>query len=300
MQWNTLKALLMFGLAAFLAICCGISVAVGEYRLMFLAMGVCLFIAMVVFPGYPALLAFAIFCPFAPPLPFIWQFPFVALVLGVCMMKFFVERAISSTVLRSVNTLSFSFALFFGWVALRWCMKPALPNVAGWGQNVTGFRAYLGYGIAFGLVFLLGRFVPTRDDLSKLFRWMTIGALVFMWILIPLIFAKTTFAIALNYLGVFVAYFDNGMLRLVNLPFFGVVAISTSMLPLLFPTTKRRRVFLFLVGWAAVVLGGTRSGLFNGAGGIFCHLVPEKAVAALQSVLRYNSHVRTRNLLCRR
>jgi O-antigen ligase len=269
MQWNTLKALIMFGLAAFMAICLGISVAMGEYRLMLLATGVCVMVALIVFPGYAPLLAFGILCPFAPPLPFVWNFPFVGLILGVCFVKFFVERAIATKPLHGLKTMTWSFAVFFAWVFIRWAMKPTLPNLLGWGQNITGFRAYLAYGLAFIMVFFLGRFVLSRDDLLKLFRSMTIMSLICIGVFVPLVFTKTLFLIPLMYLSVFFTFFDNGMLRFVILPFFGVLVISVSMLPLLFPTTKFRRRLLFLVGCGAVILGGTRSGLLMALAVVF-------------------------------
>jgi O-antigen ligase len=261
MQWNTLKALLMFGLAAFVAICFGFSVALGDYRLIFLAAAISILIALIVYPGYAPLLALGILCPFSPPMPFVWQLPFTGVVLGICCLKFFVERAISTKPSPSINTMNAPAILFFGWVFIRYCMKPMLPNMMGWGQNVTGFRAYLNYGIAFVIVFALGRFLPRRDDLSKLFKWMTICSLVFVVVLVALMPTKNMFFAVFVYIGLFATAFDNGMLRFVILPAFGIVLISVSMLPLLYPTTKLRRRLLLIVGWTAVILGGGRAGL---------------------------------------
>ena len=61
--------------------------------------------------------------------------------------------------------------------------------------------------------------------------------------------------------GMYVTLFDNGLLHLVMLPYYGTMLISLALLPKLAPLRTSFRVGIFLVGVAAVVLGGTRSGL---------------------------------------
>src|SRR5207245_1264306 len=89
------------------------------------------------------------------------------------------------------HCFTLGFLVFFGWVALRYCMNPVMPNVSGFGQGVTGFRSYLNYGICFALVMFLPVFFTTREDVVRLFRWMGGISLFFILFLIPFVFSKS-------------------------------------------------------------------------------------------------------------
>src|SRR5262249_39414492 len=152
------------------------------------------------------------------------------LILVICCVKLFFRNAlarVSGNPYR--HCFSWGFAALFGWVALRYCMHPVLPNFGGFGQNVTGFRAYLDYGICFALVLLLPFFLNSRHDVIRLLQWMGGISLAFILLLVPLVFTKSVLAaLWLNRFGLFVSMFDNGWLRFVVLPGFGLNLLMLS------------------------------------------------------------------------
>ena len=150
------------------------------------------------------------------------------------------------------HCFTWGFVLFFGWVALRYCMHPVRPNFAGFGASVTGFRSYLNYGICFAMVVLMPFFFNTREDVAKLLRW--IGGLSFVLILFltPFVFSKSlSAAILLSQFGLFVTAFDNGWLRFVVLPEFGLNLLMLSFFPNLLPAPRWMRIVMgTLGGWS--------------------------------------------------
>jgi len=147
--------------AVTLALCLGISIATENYALLIFAATVVVVAILVFMPGYIPLFAFGLLMPFSLPVPFVWDFPFLLLALGICGVKYWLQRGLENRKLKQQHVhyrvLDLPIALFVTWVFLRYCMKPALPNLMGWGTNVTGFRAWLSYGLAFGILFSLGR-----------------------------------------------------------------------------------------------------------------------------------------------
>ena len=103
--------------------------------------------------------------PFSLPVPFIWNFPFLMIGLGICAVKYWIQGGLRQRGLQDgrhsarVQFITIPMFIYMTWVFLRYCSKPAFPNIMGWGANVTGFRAWLNYALCFGLFF-------TRDALS--------------------------------------------------------------------------------------------------------------------------------------
>ena len=61
--------------------------------------------------------------------------------------------------------------------------------------------------------------------------------------------------------GMFVSTFDNGTLRFVALPEFGLFLLSLLLLPNLIEFGRWTRFPVFMLGTMAIVVGGSRSGL---------------------------------------
>src|SRR5438874_2400122 len=157
MNAQQLKMLVTLVLCSVVAVFLGYLVGNGRYDAVFLLGYAALWVFVLVAPGgYAPLIAFGLVCPLSPPSRFVYGFPFVATILGICVLKFIVRQWISRRP-HQVPKLSVpaGFGLFFGWVLIRYCIDPALPNAIGFGANVTGFRSYLNYAICFALVLFL-------------------------------------------------------------------------------------------------------------------------------------------------
>ncbi len=261
MNPNLFRTTLVFGLGLLLAVFLGFSTATGNYEVLFLGIILTLAIIVLVSPGYIGLLALGLLSPFALPIPFIFQFPFLLFILGVLTFKYAV-RSLLVQVPEKVPPIALSFptGLFFGWILACYCRNPVFPNVHGFGEDVTGFRPYLNYALCFAVMVLLGVFIKKREDYLKLIRWLTWLSLFFIAILAPLVFTKSMdVAYLLSYVGVFVTTFDNGFLRFVVLPGFGLLLLSVALLPQIMPLSKTARCMLVICGIVAVILGGNRS-----------------------------------------
>jgi O-antigen ligase len=263
MNYNQIKALVIFAVAIVFAVWMGYAIADENYGL--LIMGACASIAtiLLLMPGYAPLLAFGLLDPFNVPLPMIWGFPPLALVLGFCLLKYALQRGLAKNAKdRPINATFLLFWVFFGWIVFRFCLNPIFPNLAGFGENTTGFRSYMSYALCFGLMITLGRFIQSRSDLLRLARWLAWISVFFIFLFVPLMFTQNfTVGSVLTYLGIFVSAYDNGVFRFVVLPGFGITLISLVLLPQLLPIKRSARIFLLLLGIAAVVLGGSRNGL---------------------------------------
>jgi hypothetical protein len=263
MSYNQVKALLIFVAAMVFAVWMGFAIAEENYGL--LVLGACATVAtiLLLMPGYAPLLAFGLLDPFSVPLPMIWGFPPLALTLGFCAVKYALARGLAKNAKEiRVNAIIPAFLIFFGWIVVRYCVNPALPNAAGFGESTTGFRPYLNYAICFGVIIALGRFVQTRTEILRLTRSLGWISVFFIFLFVPLMFTRS-FAVGsvLSYLGLFVTTYDNGIFRFVVLPGFGITLISLLLFPQLFPVGRWMRVFLLMMGAIAVVLGGSRSSL---------------------------------------
>ncbi|MFN7138627.1 MAG: O-antigen ligase family protein [Limisphaerales bacterium] len=264
MNYNQIRSLAFLAGAAAVAVCIGYAVAMEQYYFLALAAVGVVGTVLVLMPGYIPLLAFGLLTPFTVPLPFIWGFPPVLLVLLFCFFKKLFREGLIGTKERGkrLNVLILPFWLFFGWIFVRYCMNPVMPNASGFGENVTGFRPYLNYAICFGLVASIGYFIRSKSDMNKMIRWMTWVSLALVLLLVPLMFVRS-FGVAtvLQYLGLYVDMFENGIFRFVVLPFFGIILLSVSLLPELLNLRKSFRFLLMLIGIGAILLGGSRSGL---------------------------------------
>jgi O-antigen ligase len=221
---------------------------------------------LVVMPGFAPLFAFGLLMPFSLPVPFIYGFPFLLLALIICGVKYWLQRGLKNRKIGQptlhLKTTDLSLILFFTWVFLRYCMKPAFPNVMGWGTNVTGFRAWLNYALSFGVIFFTGRFLVNRAGLVKFMQWLGYCSVFFILVFIPMVLSKSLVLANLFFqLGMFVSTFDDGMLRFVRLPEFGIILLSLLLLPNLLKLTRTAWCVVFVLAMMAVFLGGSRSGL---------------------------------------
>jgi len=252
-----ITALVTFVIAIFLAICAGISIALEDYSLLILAATLVILGGLLITPGYAPLLVFGLLTPFALPLPLIWNLPFLFLALGICVVKYWFQRGLSPAKEAPISTMHWSFGLFFGWVFIRYCLNPSIPNMMGFGQNVTGFRSWLSYSLCFGALFFLGRFVANRPGLLKLVRSLAVVSIFFSVLLLAASFSKSmAVGTILMYLGMYVTMFDNGLLRFVVLPGFGLIMLSLAMLPNLLTIKPLARWGLVMIGICAIIVGG--------------------------------------------
>jgi O-antigen ligase len=269
MRPQQLTALLTLAAAVVLALCLGISIATENYALLIFASTLVIVGGLVLMPGHVPLLVFALLVPFSLPVPFVWNFPFLMIGLGICAVKHWMQGGLRLRGLRRNNeeaahfsTINLPIAFFMAWVFVRYCIKPSLPNVLGWGTDVTGFRAWLSYALAFGVVFYTGRLLAGRAGLLKCMHWLVYVSVLFILVLLPATLSKSQ-AVAIFFfrLGMFVTSFDNGMLRFVALPEFGLFLLSLLFLPSLVKFSRTNWCILFVLGLAAVILGGNRSSL---------------------------------------
>lgn len=249
-------------IVSILAVFLGVTIADADYVFLALMIYVVIGMTAVVMPGTSALLAFGLLAPFTLPVPVVSRFPLVLLITILCFLKLFLSRLLASRIIRlPTPRLQWMIVVLFGWVMVRYAMNPALPNIAGMGSDVTGFRSYLHFGTSLILILGMPWFLNDRNAIERFVRWCGILSLVFSLILIPLSFTGSrTIAATLTQLGMFVTTFDNGMLRFVTLPMFGLMLISIALVPRLIQL-PRWQVRLYLVlGMAGVILGGSRSG----------------------------------------
>ncbi len=261
MSPTAIKTLGVAVVSVVLSIALGYFIASGDYFNLIIFTLLCGLIITVIAPGYSALLAFGILCPFVVPLPGIYALPFICLILGLCWVKYLLRRGLNKRADRSyVSSLNFWFSIFFLWVAIRYSISPVAPGIAiGKGEAVTGFRAYFTYAFTFILVVGLGFFCPGHQEIYSVVKWMGIFSAGFIVLFIPLIFTKSLMVAAvLGELGQFVTFFDNGWLRFVSLAGFGSTLIELALLRTLMPVPRFWRVLVFVLGTAAVVMGGNR------------------------------------------
>jgi hypothetical protein len=258
---NPIQVLLGALACLLLSLFAGFVLATENHFIIILAMGAVLVTAVLVAEGFAALIAFGLLCPFILPVPFVRGVPLLASVLALCVVKYILRCAVRRTDVKSALwLLTPGLALFFLWVAIRYGMDPVLPNPKGFGAHVTGFRAYFGYAICFGFVVVLGVTINTRAQLTSLLRWLATVAAALAVLFIPLVFSRSlSVASVLSQFGVFVTTFDNGFLRFVVLPGYGMLLVMLAALPNLLRPAPGLRLALLGLGLAAVVLGGSRS-----------------------------------------
>ncbi|MCX7871731.1 MAG: O-antigen ligase family protein [Verrucomicrobiae bacterium] len=259
MNPSVIKHLLVLAIVLVMAVVFGYLLASGDYTMLFLAAYAGLMLYVLVFPGYIPLIALGLLSPFVLPIPYISNFPFLLLILGICCVKFFFEHALSEKQRVVKHCITVGIVLFFAWVLFRYCKNPVMPNVKGFGANVTGFRSYLNYAMCLIMVFLIPYFVTNRQDVKELLKWLCKVSIFFIFLMTPFVFSKSpTAAYWISLFGVNVSFYDNGWLRFVALPSFGIVLISLAILPEATGWSKWKRTFLFLLGAMAIFLGGNR------------------------------------------
>ena len=258
---SSVQALLGAIACLVLSLAVGFALATGNHFLLFLGAGAALVTAVLVAEGFAALIAFGLLCPFILPVPFVRGVPLLASVLALCVVKYILRCAVRRADVKSaIWLLTPGIAVFFLWVVIRYAMDPVLPNLMGFGTNVTGFRAYLGYATCCGFILMLGVTINSREQLNSLLRWLGIISAGLAMMFIPLVFSRNlTVASLLSQFGVFVTTFDSGFLRFVVLPGYGMILVMLGALPNLCRPKPSLRLALFGLGLVAVVLGGSRS-----------------------------------------
>jgi hypothetical protein len=282
MNVTAVKQLIILVLCSIAAVLAGAFLASQNYENLLLLCYLLVGAFVLAAPGFVPLLAFGLINPFVLPIPFIYNVPFMLLVLGICCIKLFFRNAVkreSMEVYR--HCFTWSCIAFFAWVALRYCQKPVFPNLSGFGANVTGFRAYLNYGICFLLVLLLPFFVTNRSHVAQLLRWMGGISAFFILLLTPFVFSKSFLAAFwLQKFGLYVTTFDNGWLRFVVLPGFGLNLLTLSFFPTLLPAAKQIRLGMGVLGLCGIIIGGNRSTLLMALVMMFLILIVHRRVMA--------------------
>lgn len=265
MHSQVIKAAAVWICSIFIALVVGVSIAEGDYQILFFSVAAVAIGFGVVRRDYNFLLALGLVSPFSLPLPGISGMPLLVPMLALCMATMAFERAlVKRKTFGSIRNMAKPLLVVLALtVALRFGLSPVLPNLSGTGDSVTGFRGYLNYALCFLLLVVLGFAIKTRDDVYKLFKAIAGVSAFFMIFLIPLTFAKNDSLVAiLNYFGLFVAYFDNGWLRFVVLPGFGITLIALCLLPSIAPAwVLRHKRSILVVSSGAVIIGGGRSSL---------------------------------------
>jgi hypothetical protein len=241
----------------------GNALAEGNYVTPVVMVLLSLIVTATIVQGYGLFLAFGLLCPFTFMIPYVYRFPFFAVVLGLCCAKFAVSEGLSPGKFHYRFAANFAVGLFFAWVMLRYCMNPVKPGIAvGTGSAITGFRAYFNYGICLVLILTFPLFIRTRDDALSLLRWLGVISLVFALLFIPLTLTKSLkLARALTNLGLTPMFFDNGWLRFVSLPGFGLILLTLCLLPNVMPLRQWQRILVLIISFLAIVMGGNRSSL---------------------------------------
>ena len=254
--------LVTFGFFVF-AIFLGHAIAVEDYDTIAVIFFLTLFVLLLIIPGYEFFIALGLVSPFLLPLPIARALPFVALILGFCLLKFVFKRSLQKFQEEPIHCVNIPMLIFFGWVLIRYLMNPVKPNVGvSLGNNVTGFRAYFNYGICCLLALTLGYFIRTREQVIKLIKWSGILSLFFIFVLMA-VMGSGSLALAqvLSIFGLNVGFFDTGLMRFVVLPQFGSTLLILSFLPNLTRLANSMRVFLMITGVIAIFMGGGRSSL---------------------------------------
>lgn len=260
---TSVQALLGATVCLVLSLAVGFALATGNHFLLILGAGAVMLTGVLVAEGFAALIAFGLLCPFILPVPFVRGVPLLASVLALCVVKYILRCAVRrSDVKSALWLLTPGISLFFLWVVIRYAMDPVLPNPRGFGAHVTGFRAYFSYATCGAFILLLGVTINTREQLTSLLRWLGIVSAGLALMFIPLVFSRSlSIASLLSQFGVFVTTFDNGFLRFVVLPGYGMLLVMLGALPNLCRPTPWLRLGLIGLGLLAVVLGGSRSSL---------------------------------------
>src|SRR5260221_1951064 len=148
MNPNAVKQLIILALCGIGAVLFGSMLASQDYGnlllLCYLAVGIYALAA----PGMVPLIAFGLLNPFILPIPLVHNVPFLLLIFGICCVKLFFRNALARDKGDPYSfCLTWGMLLLFAWILARYCMKPVFPNLAGFGETVTGFRSYLDYAI---------------------------------------------------------------------------------------------------------------------------------------------------------
>ncbi len=279
MRPQQLTALITLCAAVVLALCLGISIATENYMLLAFVATLVIVGGLVVMPGYVPIFVFSLLMPFSLPIPFIWNLPFLMIGLGICVVKHWLQGGLRQRTLKSgkqsdhFRSATIPIIIFMLWVFFRYCMNPSLPNFMGWGTNVTGFRSWLSYALCFGVLFYTSRVLNDREGLMSLMRWLAYASIFFVFVFIPAALSKSPQVATFFFrLGMYVDLFDNGFLRFVILPQFGLLLFTLLLLPNLLPVKRTYRYILFVLAVAAIVAGGNRSSL--GAAFIIACTIP--------------------------
>jgi hypothetical protein len=103
-----------------MAVVFGFLLATGDFTMLFILAYAAITLYVLIFPGYLPLIALGLLSPFVLPIPYISNFPFLLLILGICCVKIFFEHAHSERQ-RAVNIVfTIGTVLFFGWIFMRY------------------------------------------------------------------------------------------------------------------------------------------------------------------------------------
>lgn len=210
--------------------------------------------------NFPALLAFGIWFPLPPIVPFFSHFPTIALLLmWIGCILFF--RICVSQKLKYVPSCNLFLLLCFLWVPIRFMLNPIHKlggSVLG-GHGVSGANAYFLYVVAGALLVSLGAILNTREKLINYMRWAFRWCFFYGIALLICACIPATWPILIS-LGMYAAgTMTEGIMRLVVLPGYGLYLVSAAICPTLFRLTTTQAIFVFLLGLTMIIVGGNRS-----------------------------------------
>jgi O-antigen ligase len=213
------------------------------------------------FNNFPFLLAFGLWTPFFPHIGPIASFPAIGYaviwMIGVLFFRLCLQGYLSYK--KSFNWL---LLLTFAWVPVRFMLNPVhkLGATAG-GSGISGAMPYFNFCVAAGLLLFVGAILNTRPTVMYFMRCcyfvvLLSGLFMFVCAFIP---ATGPF---LYSMGVFAAGdIGDGLLRLVQLPGYGLFLIQGALCPALFRLKRWQCVLLFVLGWAMMIIGGNRGAM---------------------------------------
>ena len=209
--------------------------------------------------NFPMLLAMGVWCPFELPIAMFRSFPTLVLVISWMGLVLFFRLCLTGTVpyVRSFNLL---FMIAFAWVPIRFFMNPIYKlgaSVEG-GSGVSGATPYAMYAIAAVVLLVMGFILTTRETMVAFLRWSFVSVLV-----VGIGFTICAFIPAtgpwLYSMGIFPAgEIAPGILRLVQIPAYGLFILQAALCPNLFRLKARHSLILVAMGLFMLILGGNR------------------------------------------
>ncbi|HEX4140417.1 MAG TPA: O-antigen ligase family protein [Candidatus Methylacidiphilales bacterium] len=214
-----------------------------------------------VYNNFPFLLAFGTWVPFFPHILGPSSMPTIAYFMtwmaGVLFFRLCVQGYLSYR-----QSFNWFLLIAFAWVPVRFMLNPItkLGSTAG-GSGVSGAMPYFGYVLAASLLIFLGAILTDRNKITYFMRWCYVVVLLGGIALTICAFIPAT-GPYLIMMGSFAAgNIGEGILRLVQLPGYGLFLVEVALCPALFRLKGWMCLIIFALGFFMIVLGGNRSAI---------------------------------------